>query len=174
MSSISLTPTQQTILAHADIVGVAALAQLVNVIGPIRAEPGQPAWRQTTFFPFAAAARTAGHTVHRTAPRNPGGTEQPVNVTVTSHAEDGVIHVLLSNTSQTETAEVTVDLAGLAPAAVRSASLLWDADAHATNSAGDPTRVAPAPLAAHLDDGRLCTSLPAISWADIVLTTAQA
>ena len=35
------------------------LAQLVNVIAPIMTEPGGPAWRQTTFFPFAMTSRLA-------------------------------------------------------------------------------------------------------------------
>ena len=37
----------------------ASLAQLVNVIAPIMTEPGGPAWRQTTFFPFAITSRLA-------------------------------------------------------------------------------------------------------------------
>ena len=48
-----------TLLRHADRIGIACLAQLVNVIAPIRAEPGRPAWRQTTFYPFALTARHA-------------------------------------------------------------------------------------------------------------------
>ena len=44
------------LLRHADRVTVACLAQLVNVIAPIMTEPGGPAWRQTTFYPFAQAA----------------------------------------------------------------------------------------------------------------------
>ena len=42
-----------TLLKHSDRVTSASLAQLVNVIAPIMTEPGGPAWRQTTFFPFA-------------------------------------------------------------------------------------------------------------------------
>lgn len=45
------------LLRHADRVTVACLAQLVNVIAPIMTEPGGAAWRQTTFFPFAQAAK---------------------------------------------------------------------------------------------------------------------
>src|SRR5690606_34416682 len=46
-----------TLLRHCDRVRVACLAQLVNVIAPIMTEPGGPAWRQTTFYPFADASR---------------------------------------------------------------------------------------------------------------------
>jgi alpha-L-arabinofuranosidase len=48
-----------SLLNHADRIGVACLAQLVNVIAPIRTEPGGAAWRQTTFHPFAAVATLA-------------------------------------------------------------------------------------------------------------------
>ena len=56
-----------SLLNHADRIGVACLAQLVNVIAPIRTEPGGTAWRQTTFHPFAAVALRA-----RPQPGHPG------------------------------------------------------------------------------------------------------
>src|SRR6185436_18023715 len=48
-----------SLLRHADRVHSANLAQLVNVNAPIMTEPGGPAWRQTTFYPFAVTARLA-------------------------------------------------------------------------------------------------------------------
>ena len=55
-----------SLLRHADRVAVACVAQLVNVIAPIMTEPGGPAWRQTTFHPFAATSRYASR--RRVAP----------------------------------------------------------------------------------------------------------
>ena len=52
-----------SLLRHADRVSCACLAQLVNVISPIRAEAGGPAWRQTTFYPFSLTARHASGVV---------------------------------------------------------------------------------------------------------------
>ncbi len=60
-----------TLLRHADRVRMACLAQLVNVIAPIRTENGGPAWRQTTFFPFQHAARHGRGTVLRVEPSGP-------------------------------------------------------------------------------------------------------
>jgi alpha-N-arabinofuranosidase len=57
-----------TLLRHADRVKIGCLAQLVNVIPPIRTLDGGPAWRQTTFFPFAHAARFGRGTVLRVEP----------------------------------------------------------------------------------------------------------
>ncbi|HEX4402631.1 MAG TPA: alpha-L-arabinofuranosidase C-terminal domain-containing protein [Galbitalea sp.] len=48
---------------NADRLKIGCQAQLVNVIAPIRTEPGGDAWRMTTFYPFAAAAKQAGSTV---------------------------------------------------------------------------------------------------------------
>ncbi len=48
-----------SLLNHADRVGVACLAQLVNVIAPIMTEPGGPAWRQAIFHPVAETVRRA-------------------------------------------------------------------------------------------------------------------
>ena len=48
-----------TLLKNADRVHAASLAQLVNVIAPIMTEPGGPAWRQTTFYPFSLTAKLA-------------------------------------------------------------------------------------------------------------------
>ena len=44
---------------------MANLAQLVNVIAPIMTEPGGPAWRQTTFYPFSITSRLASGEVIR-------------------------------------------------------------------------------------------------------------
>jgi len=52
-------------LKHADRLRIGCLAQLVNVIAPIRTTPGGDAWRQTTFYPFARTAALRGsHVLH--------------------------------------------------------------------------------------------------------------
>lgn len=48
-----------SLLRHCDRVRCACLAQLVNVIAPIRAEACGPAWRQTIFHPISLIARHA-------------------------------------------------------------------------------------------------------------------
>lgn len=54
-----------SVLKHADRVRIGCLAQLVNVIAPIRTRPGGDAWRQTTFYPFAqTAAHRGSHVLH--------------------------------------------------------------------------------------------------------------
>ena len=46
-----------SLLNHSDRVRVACQAQLVNVIGLLRSEPGGEAWKQTIAYPFEQMAR---------------------------------------------------------------------------------------------------------------------
>jgi alpha-N-arabinofuranosidase len=45
-----------TLINNCDMVKIACLAQLVNVIAPIMTKPGGDSWRQTTYFPFLHAS----------------------------------------------------------------------------------------------------------------------
>ena len=45
-----------TFIRRSDVVKIACLAQLVNVIAPIMTVPGGPAWRQTIFYPYLFAS----------------------------------------------------------------------------------------------------------------------
>ena len=163
----------QTILAHANTVSIAALAQLVNVIGPIRTEPGHAAWRQTTFFPFAATARSAGLTV-RTAD---AGTPD-VLATVTEAPDGSTRHVYLTNRSLTTAHELAVPFSsavpftGAAPHDV-TAWVLHHEDPYAANTADAPETVVPTPLAVTIDGATLCVNLPPLSWAYIELGHAK-
>ncbi len=117
-----------SLLRHADRVTSASLAQLVNVIAPIMTEPGGPAWRQTTFFPFAAdlaAARgawrsssssTARPTTPRCTARSASST--PSRRTTRRRAAPTVFMV---NRSLTEAVELTVDVGTLGEVAVADA-----------------------------------------------------
>ena len=46
-----------TFIRRADVVRIACIAQLVNVIAPIMTEPGGAAWRQTIYWPFLFASK---------------------------------------------------------------------------------------------------------------------
>jgi alpha-N-arabinofuranosidase len=60
-----------SLLRHSDRVTAACLAQLVNVIAPIRTQPGGASWRQTIFHPFALTSRHAAGEVLRIEPTTP-------------------------------------------------------------------------------------------------------
>ncbi|MEU6409331.1 alpha-N-arabinofuranosidase [Microbispora sp. NPDC046933] len=150
-----------TLLANSDRVTAACLAQLVNVIAPIMTEPGGPAWRQTTFHPFAQAARHAAGDVLRVETDSPAydtadyGEVPLLHATATTTGDETVLFAV--NRSLDRPLRVTVN----GPVTrVRDATTLTDTDVYARNSADAPDRVAPRPLPA---DGTTIT-LPPVSW----------
>jgi alpha-N-arabinofuranosidase len=169
-----------TMLNHADRVKSASLAQLVNVIAPIMTEPGGPAWRQTTFFPFALTAAGA-HGVAMSVDVESDvlstdryGDVAAVDAAASVDLDGGAITVFLVNRSLGEAAEVSVDLravlARFPGLAVRSALTLSDADITARNTLVDTGRVAPATNdSVMLESEILSMRLPAVSWTVVSL-----
>ena len=165
-----------TLLKHGDRVHAASQAQLVNVIAPIMTEPGGPAWRQTTFFPFAATARLAAGDVLR--PRVEVGTyptvrhgEAPLVDAVATHdAASGRAAVFLVNRSR-EAVALTIGLGDLGLAGLEEAVSLYDEDVYAKNTLADPERVGLRPNdSARLADGAVEVSLPPVSWTALSLS----
>lgn len=160
-----------SLLKHADRVTCACLAQLVNTISPIRAEPGGPAWRQTTFFPFSLTARFAAGTALPlqlevpTIATSAHGSVPAVDAVATLEPDSGEAALFLVNRSPTEPIDLTLELDGLGPCRLVEHVVLADDDPHARNTAAArervvPRRVPPVPM----DAGRLCVSLPPASW----------
>jgi alpha-N-arabinofuranosidase len=165
-----------SLLKHADRVRSAALAQLVNVIAPIMTEPGGPAWRQTTFFPFATTSRLAQGTALDVRVESPDyatssyGLVPLVDAVASYDAASGSTAVFLVNRSLTDEADVTVDLRGLGDVSVTSASSLYDEDMDAANTLEEPYRVGLRPTpTAEITDGHLRLVLPPVSWTAVEL-----
>ncbi|MFF3910062.1 alpha-N-arabinofuranosidase [Streptomyces sp. NPDC001848] len=158
------------LLRHADRVTVACLAQLVNVIAPIMTEPGGPAWRQTTFFPFAQASKHGRGQVLDVRVDSPTYQTEKYGEADLLHAtavraEDGSVTVFAVNRSRTEPLPLEVALNGLALTSVVEHSALADADPDARNTLTDPERVAPHQVSGtSIGDGTLSTVLEPLSW----------
>jgi alpha-N-arabinofuranosidase len=165
-----------SLLKHADRVRSAALAQLVNVIAPIMTEPGGPAWRQTTYFPFATTSRLAQGValdVRLESPDYPTGAYGHVplvDAVATYDAGAGSTAVFLVNRSLSDEAEVVVDVRALGDVSVRSASSLYDDDLDAANTLDAPNRVGlRSTPTAEISDGLLRLVLPPVSWTAVEL-----
>nr|WP_260405972.1 alpha-N-arabinofuranosidase [Microbacterium sp. G2-8] len=165
-----------SLLKHADRVTTASLAQLVNVIAPIMTEPGGPAWRQTTFFPFSITSRLArGEALELkldapTYETAEYGEVPLVDAVATRDPETGEAAVFLVNRSQSEQLELSIDVAGLGDVTVRETHTISDDDIHAKNTLDDRERVAPkANASARISDGTLTVTLPAVSWTALSL-----
>jgi alpha-N-arabinofuranosidase len=157
-----------SLINHADRVTAASLAQLVNVIAPIMTEPGGPAWRQTTFWPFSIMSRLArgeALAVELDSPIHDTEKYGTVNTVDCAATIDGDrLAVFLVNRSETEDAIVTIRLPEGFAGDVR-ASTLSDDDIHASNSLEQPLRVAMRDNATVARVGALLTvTLPPVSW----------
>ncbi|MEU4390966.1 alpha-N-arabinofuranosidase [Kribbella sp. NPDC023855] len=158
-----------TLLRHADRVKIACLAQLVNVIGPIRTEPDGRAWRQTIFHPFALTAQYAGSTVLRTEVAGPEidtaeyGRVPAVWSTATYEEATGEVVLFVVNRSETDKVDLEVPLRpGLR---VVEHLALYDDDRSAVNTAEDPDRVVPRRIDGTEVRNDSCTAtLPPASW----------
>ncbi|MBL1065412.1 alpha-N-arabinofuranosidase [Streptomyces sp. 7-21] len=159
------------LLRHADRVKVACLAQLVNVIAPIATEPGGHAWRQTTFYPFAQAAKYGRGTVLQVNPESPVhetkrfGEVPLLHATAVRDEQTGAVTVFAVNRHQTEPLPLEVTLSGLGLSKVAEHSVLSDADPDARNTSAQPDRVTPhAATGTELADGTLRATLEPLSW----------
>ncbi|MFJ4691518.1 alpha-N-arabinofuranosidase [Streptomyces sp. NPDC088766] len=158
------------LLRHADRVTVACLAQLVNVIAPIMTEPDGPAWRQTTFFPFAQASRHGRGEVLDVRVDSPTYETQKYGETDLLHAtavraEDGSVTVFAVNRSRTGALPLDVTLNGLGVSRLVEHSALADADPDARNTLDDPERVVPHAVdGTAVTDGTLRATLEPLSW----------
>ncbi|GHF05265.1 alpha-N-arabinofuranosidase [Pseudolysinimonas yzui] len=160
-----------SLLKHADRVTSASLAQLVNVIAPIMTEPGGPAWRQTTFFPFATTARLA-HGVVLTTLVESGtydtarhGEAALLDAVSTHDPETGATSVFLVNRDQSGEMTVSIDVSGFGDVTVAECVSLYDGDLYAVNDLGNPERVGlTTNETAEVVDGVLTVRLPSVSW----------
>lgn len=160
-----------SLLKHADRVTSASLAQLVNVIAPIMTEPGGPAWKQTTFFPFALTSNLAKGVAldvrleADTYSTEAYGTVPLIDAVATHDADAAATSVFLVNRSRTEEATVTIDLTALDGAIVLGAQTLSDADVYAKNTLEDRDRVGLQPnKSAAVRNGVVEITLPPVSW----------
>lgn len=160
-----------SLLRHADRVAIACLAQLVNVIGPIRTEDGIPAWRQTIFHPFALTAAAVRGTVLLVRPDSPThrterhGEVDLVDVVV-SLEDSGELVVLAVNRSRDEAAELDAVLPSGDWSVVEHLRIGGGAhDLDATNTADAPDAVTPQPAdGSRVEEGRLAATLSPASW----------
>ena len=166
-----------SLLKNADRVTSASLAQLVNVIAPIMTEPGGPAWRQTIFFPFAAASAHARGSAVRVRVDSPlydtaeYGAVPVLDAVATRDPETGRTAVYVVNRSE-EPVSLELDLGPVDGASV-AASTLSDADPNAANTLEDRERVSPSVNESLVVDGsRVRIVLPAISWTEITAALA--
>ena len=165
-----------TLLKNADRVHAASLAQLVNVIAPIMTEPGGPAWRQSTFYPFALTAKYAkGGTVFESKLATgtfdtPRYGEVPAVDSVAVRGADGSLTVFVVNRSLQAGSEFEIKLPEGFKASEVEAQTLHEDDILARNTLEDQYRVtlhSNDAVRFDADAGMIAAILPPVSWTAI-------
>ncbi|ASN20110.1 arabinosylfuranosidase ArfA [Arthrobacter sp. YN] len=165
-----------TLLNNTDRVHAASLAQLVNVIAPIMTRPNGPAWKQTTFHPFALTSANAQGQVLQLAVESPSFTspqhgEVPSLSAVATHdPETGQLTIFATNRNTTERLRISLDLTALGSLEIDQALTYSHHDPLWFATEQDSSTVLPQPLQniSH-HDGHLVAELDPISWSMITL-----
>jgi alpha-L-arabinofuranosidase len=158
-------------IRHADVVKIANIAQIVNVIAPIHTE-GDKLLLQSTFYPFEMFSR-----------RREGVSLQPVVVGPTYEGQKNgevpyldtsailngdTLHVFMTNRSLGEPMTVQVKVADQAIVAVDSAEILTGPEPKAMNSFEQPDLIQTQPFQdIKITAGLATVTLPALSVAAI-------
>jgi alpha-L-arabinofuranosidase len=160
-----------TFIRKSNVVRIAAIAQLVNVIAPIMTEPGGAAWRQTIYYPYYFASRFGRGTALQLAVRSPGydsahADNVPfIDIAGVHDAAGGTLTFFVVNRHQTDSLPTEVTLQGFGGARVIDHQVMTHADLRATNTLGQPNRVVPATgTGATVSDGLLQMTLPPLSY----------
>lgn len=162
-----------SILRRADRIHMAALAQLVNVIAPIRTEPnGGAAWKQTSFYPFALASQygrgvalRAGveTAVHSTSRHD----DVPALDVAAVRSDDGVAVLFVVN-RLAEPVRTSLAIGGVKSLGDRDVRLeiteLTSASPKTTNSVDRPDAVAPRTRSARGSGGAVDIEFAPMSW----------
>jgi alpha-N-arabinofuranosidase len=162
-----------TFIRRADVVKIACIAQLVNVIAPIMTETGGPAWRQTIFYPFKFASLYGRGTALQLAVEVPtydaaAAAGVPwLDIAGTHDADKGTLTFFAINRHASETMETDLALEGFAARSVEHTIIKHD-DLEARNRRDSPDTVVPrAGSGAKLAGRGLSLALPPHSYSMI-------
>jgi len=156
-------------LRHADVLKIANLAQIVNVIAPVLTSE-DAVLVQSILYPFAMFASRREGVSLRIALNGPcyDSTNYGKTSFIDASAilDDGVLHVFLTNRNLTETAEVTVDVADSAIVALQNGEILHGDDPKAANTFAQPDLVTSRPFSeVSIINGRATVTLPSCAVA---------
>lgn len=170
------------LLNHADRVKAACLAQLVNAIAPIMTETGGPAWRQTTFFPFADFSNLGRGTVLKCELESPtysasyydprGAIDLHFPMPNVPYLKAAAVYsatartltLFLLNRHLGESMSVDIVAEGFAGLTLERATTLHHANLDAINSKEEPQRVWPTTAPGVSVSDRIRATLPPASW----------
>ncbi len=160
-----------TFLRRSDVVKLACIAQLVNVIAPIMTDPKGAAWRQTIYYPYFFASRFGRGTALHLQVNCPGyDAEVADNVPyldisgVHDEAADTLTFFAV-NRHGSDSIDLDVTLHGFGAGQIVDHQVMTHANLEAVNTATDPSAVAPSKgSGAAFAEGRLTAKLAPYSY----------
>lgn len=158
-------------IRRSDRVRIACIAQLVNVIAPIRAEKGGPAWRQTIYYPYQFASLYGRGTALKVAVDGPTydcKVADDVNYLDAAAVHDEqacTVTLFLVNRHLEETVELDMPMTGFPAARLIEHKVMAGFGLRDTNGPDQPNAVAPRDgTGVGVDNGRVKGSLAALSY----------
>jgi alpha-L-arabinofuranosidase len=168
-----------TFIRRSDVVKIACIAQLVNVIAPIMTDPAGAAWRQTIYYPYYFASIYGRGTALQLDVRSPGYDAEVadnvpfVDISGVHSEEENALTFFAVNRNGSEKMDVKIGLHGFKAASIADHQVMTHANLEAVNTAKNQAEVSPRKgRGAKLADGSLSVSLPPYSYQMIRLDLA--
>lgn len=160
-----------TILKHADRVKIACLAQLINVIAPIRTEVnGGSIWKQTIYWPFAQACRHGHGCILNSVVSSPKYDSKRFcdvpylqSVCIYNELKSELI-IFAVNRSRKDYLDLEVNLCAFGKCTVIEHSSLFHENIHTANRNGNETIYPRNINKTKILDNSLFAALPPTSW----------
>jgi alpha-N-arabinofuranosidase len=164
-------------IRHADVVKIANLAQIVNVIAPILTR-GDEMLLQSIYYPLLLYARRRQGVALQAVVRGPGYESKSYGYVHTIDAAailgEGILHTFLINRNETESATVEIALAGMDLKSVQSAEIVSGPSATACNTFDVPDTIQNKQFTGiDLMKGKATIQLPPLSIAAISSTVDE-
>lgn len=163
-----------TFIRRSDLVHIACIAQLVNVIAPIMTAPGGGAWKQTIYYPFQFASRHGRGTALRldvdcaTYNADVASNVSYLDIAGVHDADAGTLTFFAINRHGEEPIEISMALEGFGTAKSVEHTLIKHDDLDAKNTEDNPDNVKPEAVSgARLDGNSLSVTVPAYSYSMI-------
>ena len=160
-----------TFIRRSDVVKIACIAQLVNVIAPIMTDPKGAAWRQTIYYPYYFASIFGRGTALNLAVKSPGydadvADNVPyVDVAGVHNEDDGTISFFAVNRHGSQSIDVELSLQGFGKATIIDHQVMTHGSLEAVNTSGDQANVVPRKgTGAKVEDGVVKAALPPYSY----------
>ena len=138
-----------TFIRRSDVVKLACIAQLVNVIAPIMTDPKGQAWRQTIYYPYYFASVFGRGTALQLSVNSPGydaihgDNVGYADVSGVHNEEEGTISFFAVNRHPSESIDIEISLEGFGPGSVIDHQVMTHRDLRAVNTGADQNQVAP-------------------------------